>query len=459
MEEFNFLPSIGRNPSDVVESLVDLEQNKIHNQAILDFSSSQIEQKSYYSNELNELLIDEEDDSINFINFSNINSNNGRPKHFQEVEGSEDSPVYIQLSMEKTKKFDNKIFFTKNENAKNEDNIKGNFNQKENDSNDYGIENKKEENEFIEKEKKAINIEVKEENNIKKIENVFIEKENEREKEKGLLNIEINKEQNIIENKIKKDKILCFDDIKSDNKSEKNLYIDFNLFRKMIRDKIKEIIKAIKEKKKGSILLNIKEDISSISKEKNKKKVKKNKKAVFAQYNIKKKIESKSPNAIIEFLNENLESGNSEKYFEILTEYFFTNITKKINEKMELFKIYKQKEIEIKNNMLNKKRYYKKRLKKKKVDEMEKELKIDKKNYFIKLEEINYVKSNKEKSYVINYNNIKEKIFSLFKEYLESHEFEEDVLKLLDEKDIKGKNIIDHIIKTFESINYFSKSN
>ena len=58
--------------------------------------------------------------------------------------------------------------------------------------------------------------------------------------------------------------------------------------------------------------------------------------------------------------------------------------------------------------------------------------------------------NNKKKSYEIIHKNIKEKIFCvLFKEYLESHEFEVDILKLSNEKDLNEKKIIDYIVNYF----------
>lgn len=83
-------------------------------------------------------------------------------------------------------------------------------------------------------------------------------------------------------------------------------------------------------------------------------------------------------NTIIENLDTNFEWVNSEKFLELLPQYFVINITKKNNRKsilnmsfeeiitIESFEENKKIEKEIDNNMLNKKRYNRKRNKRKK---------------------------------------------------------------------------------------------
>ena len=144
---------------------------------------------------------------------------------------------------------------------------------------------------------------------------------------------------------------------------------------------------------KKTILSKFNEDISVISKEEDKKIMKNNKKMEFSP-DIIKRIKDKSLNkieeddnviipipflnTIIENLDTNFEWVNSEKFLELLPQYFVINITKKNNRKsilnmsfeeiitIESFEENKKIEKEIDNNMLNKKRYNRKRNKRKK---------------------------------------------------------------------------------------------
>ena len=423
-----------------IDSLKSFEKN---NDNLYEFDIYRPEEDLFYYDEKKEIIKDDDD----MVNESEINSH---ILNFHNKKGLEGPGIFFYDSFFISKESDNEEIYIIDDKYINK--IE-NLNKKEKESIDYGIRNKKEENTF----------------------NTF------NEKSKDILNLEIIKKENIVENNI-------IDKINFNTTKVKNgLFNTFYLFspltslegiklenknyqRKFIRNKIKEIKEAIKEKKKEKITYSFNQNIFFISKEKNLKKNKKEgKKRKFCADNIMTKIKSRFLKAVISCLHKNLECANSEKYFSLFPRCFVKDITRKGNGisvlnmtfeeliKKDFYKEYKKKDGDSK--MLNKKRYN--NIKEEKIisnKEIEHNPDIEKNQENIKT--IIYLENNKEISNRINFDNIKKRTYSdLFKEYLESHEFEESILDLLNETDVTQKYIIDYIIKAFEYIDYFSKSN
>ena len=337
------------------------------------------------------------------------------------------------------------IFKDKNNNI---DNINEGLNLKEIDSKYYEIKNKKEENTFNEKSKFIFS---------KEISNIADNSS------KDKINFNSIKIKNGLFNTFYIfSPLISLENIKLENKNSQ---------RKLIRNKIKEIKEAIKENKKENILYSLNQGILFISKEKNIKKDIKNvkiKKRKFCSDNIISKIKARFLKAIINCLNKNLKYENSEKYFTLLPQCFVKDITKKGNGisllnmtfeeliKKDFYEEYNKKDKD--NKMINKKRN--RNIKEKKILDKKIRHNPDKEKYQVNIKTINYLETNKEISNRINFDNIKKRTYGdLFKEYLESHEFEESVLELLKEVDVTQKYIINYIIKAFEYIDYFSNSN
>ena len=116
-----------------------------------------------------------------------------------------------------------------------------------------------------------------------------------------------------------------------------------------------------------------------------------------------------------------------------------------------------QKKVKNKS-MLNKKRDRDKR--EEKISKEEKERNPNYKKYQNNKNIIQHLENNQQIGKGISFEKILKRTFSdLFNEYLESNEFEEDVLDLLEEDDVNPNYVIEYIIKAIEFIEYFSKSN
>lgn len=331
---------------------------------------------------------------------------------------------------------------------KEEDNTNENSNKKQKENLDCGIKTIKEENPSEEKPKEILYIEIKKEKNIienKKEENIVVSNN----KNKNIFNV--TKVNNDLFNNLNLFNLLISIEKKSEIERSQ---------RKSIRDKIKEIREAFKENKLENIVYTFNQDIFFNSKEKDEI-LENTEKRKFRNDDIYKKIKTGFFKDTINCLNKDLKCANSEKYFAFLPQCFVRDITKNGNgisilnmtfEELIKIKFYEEKN-EINKN-LGKKR---KRNKKKEisVEEIQKMKKKYKKNQDL----LEYLETNKEISKKINFDIIKKTSYrDLLMEYLESHEFEESVLKLLKEHDTTEKYIINYIVKAFGYINYFSKS-
>lgn len=340
-----------------------------------------------------------------------------------------------------------------------EDNTKENSNQKDKENKDYEGENKNEKNTLNENPKIISK-------GRAKIGKNFLKKEN---KKKIIFNIIISN------NKTEKDlfKIFyLFNPLISleDNKCEKEESPKHSYEiskREMIRNAINKIKQGIKKNKKEIILSFFNQIININLKKKNSKNGKNKSQRKFEHDNIKKKIKARFLKAIYICLNKILKWANSKELFDLLPQCFVKDISKKGNGKSVLNMTLKElmttdfpKEYEKKKyNMLKKKRDRDKK-EEKNISNRKKGQNPDIKKYQKNKELIAHLENNKEFSNKINYEKMIKRTFTdLFKEYLESNEFEEDVLELLKEDDVSPYYISDYIINAFKYIEYFSKSN
>ena len=212
-----------------------------------------------------------------------------------------------------------------------------------------------------------------------------------------------------------------------------------------IRDIINEIKKPKpkKEKKRNLIMRNqFKITYESKPKVKQKRKTKPD--------DIRKKIKSRFLKTLKNKINENLVHAKSKLFFNYLPQCFICNVTKKGNDSSILNMTFKELML---TNFLDKSMgtiYLRK-------EERDTDMKKDKKKYENNVKTINYLEKNQKISEKARFNIIQKMTFiDLFKEYLESKEFDEDILKLKEEED--DEYVKDYIIKAFDFIKYFSQS-
>lgn len=252
---------------------------------------------------------------------------------------------------------------------------------------------------------------------------------------------------------------------------KKKLFKVFTLFSpkgetedlKKTRNEINEVLN--KQKKKDNILSN--NNIFRVLHYENIKKKEKIKRKQRSD-EIRKKIKSRFLKSLKNRMNENLIRVNSEKLFDFLPQCFICSINKKRNNKSILNMTIKELmstdffEIYNKNNT-NNIHDIKNMFQEKNCSECP-----DKKKYQNNCEVIKYLEKNDYICKNSNFDVIGNMTFSkLFDEYLESKEFEEDIIKLKiiennkinDKPEFIKEYIDDYIIKAYDFINYFLKFN
>ena len=227
-------------------------------------------------------------------------------------------------------------------------------------------------------------------------------------------------------------------------KKKENKKFVFNVFNLFNPPGIKKELKIAREK------------INAVISKGKKEAIKKDRQRKLKSDDVRKKIKARFLKSLKNRINEKLICANSKEIFDFLPQCFISNITKKGNDKKilnmtfkelmstDFFEKYKNNLKEEKKNCLNKKR----------------EIECpDKKKYLNNIKVIKYLNKSMEISKNSNYDNIQKMTFSdLFKEYLNSKEFEEDILKLIREKKEGQDYINNYIIKANDYVDYFSKS-
>ena len=195
--------------------------------------------------------------------------------------------------------------------------------------------------------------------------------------------------------------------------------------------------------------------IFNVSKKDKEKIIKVKRKRKHKPDDIRKKIKARFLKALRYRMNEELKYANSEKYFDFLPQCFICEITKKKNKPIlnmtlkeimstDFFEKYKKindGDNTLNNSMLNKKRKC-----------------PDKVKYENNKEVMKYLKNNEEIKKSFNFDIIGDMTFSeLFYEYLESKEFEKDILALkIEEGKENYEYIKEYIIKAYDFIKDFS---
>ena len=156
----------------------------------------------------------------------------------------------------------------------------------------------------------------------------------------------------------------------------------------------------------------------------------------YDSYDIRKKVKSKFHKILKIILNEKLESAGSILFFENLPQVFITKINKKEDQSILNLTL---EEILSKNFCLEK--------------DVKSSSIIDK--YYHNLKVLKYLENNKEISKKSNFNNIKDmKYYEIFNEYLNSKEFEKEILRLhKKENDIYIKRYINRAIHLIDFFN------
>ena len=203
-----------------------------------------------------------------------------------------------------------------------------------------------------------------------------------------------------------------------------------------------------------------------LKKIKKKTKIKGKRKNDTDSYN--KKIKERFLKSLRCVMNEKLKYANSEKQFDFLPQCFISNITKKKNKLIlnvtlkeimstNFFEEYKEKN-DI-GNSANNKMLEKKRKSPDKIKYENKNKKTqDRVKYDKNKEVMKYLEDNEDIKKIFNFDIIGNMTFSdLFYEYLESNEFEKDILTLKNEKGENFEYIKEYISKAYDFINYFSK--
>ena len=236
----------------------------------------------------------------------------------------------------------------------------------------------------------------------------------------------------------------------------KKKFLVYNIFNpKGNSEELKDIRRIIKEVILEKIKKESKMKIFNVSKKDKEKIIKVKRKRKHKPDDIRKKIKARFLKALRYRMNEELKYANSEKYFDFLPQCFICEITKKKNKSVlnmtlkeimstDFFEKYKKLndgDNTLNNSMLNKKREC-----------------PDKVKYENNKEVMKYLKNNEEIKKSFNFDIIGDMTFSeLFYEYLESKEFEKDILALkIEEGKENFEYIKEYIIKAYDFIKDFS---
>jgi hypothetical protein len=284
--------------------------------------------------------------------------------------------------------------------------------------------------------------------------------------ENEIKNIEIeikeDKEDKVKELKTNKDQEIEPDNI--DDEGKKNIFRTYNsqeyiLFHpggivkyfKYINDEIRnESLKAkIKKDKfaqnklKFNIYIN---NEKQKNRKKNEKKIRKNK-----PDNIRKKIKSRFLKILKNKINEKLKSAKSELFFENLPQCFISNISKNGNKfilDLTIKELLNKNFFEDDTSKDNSEKTF-----------IDKKRNPNKEKYEKNQKVLKYLESKSDIRKSSNFNVISRLTFrEVFKEYLKSEEFENDILELKN-KNNSDKYIKDYINKAYDFLDYFSKEN
>ena len=242
-------------------------------------------------------------------------------------------------------------------------------------------------------------------------------------------------------------KILPFQRNSTIRDDKKKLFVIFNLFNPR---KEKAINYTIKEENNENIIFGI---VATKRKQKSD--------------DVRKKIKARFLKILKNKINENLKRVNSEKIFDYLPQCFVKCINKKQNNKEILNMTFKElistnfyEKYKINDNKkTNKKANNKKLLNKKRC------LNPDLVKYQNNIEVLKYLENNEKIYKSSNFDIIGKMTFrNLYEKYLESKEFEDDILKLIEFEEKKNntgsenikKYIDDYITKAYDLINYFN---
>ena len=314
---------------------------------------------------------------------------------------------------------------------------------------------------------------------IEPINNFNIFKENnlslDENKEKEIENIEIklNSNDSINSNKIKVNN--SFKENNNDNNKKNKKKNLFNLNKLQNKFIIKKVFNSFfyptQIRKEINNIITPKFKIFKDKKEKKEKKEKKSLNEPRRQKsdNIRKKIKSRFLKALKFRINENLKNSNSELLFDYLPQCFIKEITKNRN-KSAINKTYKEllstnflEEYHKEELMLKKKRH------KEPIEDENITENVDYLKYKKNKEVLEYLKKNSEICKKSKFDIIGNMTFEeLYKEYLESKEFEDEISNLKESlRYNKEKNIFEsensdyikeYIIKAYDFINFFTKS-
>ena len=291
----------------------------------------------------------------------------------------------------------------------------------------------------------------KKENNIVNVQNENSEGGKIKDK-KIKMKKKIKIKKNVIRHKGKKKKLFVED--------KKNKFISLKVFNpkgdsdecKKIRE---EVNKTITENKAASEIIEKKplekKKIFRIISGENIENAKVGKKRKEKPDNIRKKVKQKFLKSLKNRINIKLKLAKSEMLFDFFPQVFIANINKKRNKK-----IINKKLIELFNTNFFDEYKNKNFIKDKDKEKYLEEKQINDKKYDHNLKVIEYLEENENIKKKINFDYIKEMTFgNLFNEYLESREFEKDILKLK-QKENPGyiKNFINY---AYTFVEYFSE--
>lgn len=225
---------------------------------------------------------------------------------------------------------------------------------------------------------------------------------------------------------------------------------DFNLFHpwanqeylSQIQEEIKNEITKVKKEE------NKKFKISNTKTKRPKKKIKEKKKRKEKPDDVRKKIKARFLKSTKNRINQMLKSANSKLYFDFLPQCFVCNISKVKNKPI----------INMKFKELLSQRFFEEEEKNDK--ESKKKIKRDKKKYDTNIKVLRYLEKNDNICKKSNFNIIGNMTFKdIFNEYLKSEEFEKEIEKLKIENNNNEIYVKNYIINAFNFINYFSKKN
>ena len=271
------------------------------------------------------------------------------------------------------------------------------------------------------------------------------------DKEDKVKELETNKNQKIEPNNI-------------DDEGKKNIFRTYNsqeyilfhpggivkYFKYINDEKKKEILKPKKKKDKfaeNKFKFNIyKNNKKQKNRKINEKKIRKDK-----PDNIRKKIKSRFLKILKNKINEKLKSAKSELFFENLPQCFISNISKNGNKfilDLTIKELLNKNFFEDDTSKDNSEKTF-----------IDKKRNPNKEKYEKNQKVLKYLESKSDIRKSSNFNVISRLTFrEVFKEYLKSEEFENDILELKN-KNNSDKYIKDYINKAYDFLDYFSKEN